>query len=217
VLASVVATFAIVIAGAAVAQPATDAVYRFYNRESGTHFYTVSVTERDQVIAAFPQFAYEGAVFAAYAQPTAGAVPVFRFYNTKTGTHFYTISSSERDGIIAYYPAFAYEGAAYYAMASDGADGRIEHSEVRLGEVALMIASFDAAYTIPPLVGRSTGGALYLLVDDVSDLYQRALAAGGTSVFAPEQTAWGTWRARVLDPEGWEWNFGTYEPGQSWT
>ncbi len=85
---------------------ASDAIYRFYNRESGTHFYTVSVAERDGVVAAFPQFAYEGATFAAHAQPAPGAVPVFRFYNTKTGTHFYTSSPSERDGILAYYPAF---------------------------------------------------------------------------------------------------------------
>jgi uncharacterized glyoxalase superfamily protein PhnB len=97
----------------------------------------------------------------------------------------------------------------------DRADGGVEHSEVRLGDVALMIASFDADYIIPPLVGRSTGGALYLLVDQVGDLYEKAIAAGGTSVFSPEETEWGTLRARVLDPEGWEWNFGTYEPGQS--
>ncbi len=120
-----VAMLALAAATAAVAQPAPDAIYRFYNRESGTHFYTASVSERDQVAATFPQFVYEGAVFAAYAQPTAGALPVFRFYNTKTGTHFYTISVSERDGILAYYPQFAYEGPAYYAMPADAADGRV--------------------------------------------------------------------------------------------
>jgi uncharacterized glyoxalase superfamily protein PhnB len=27
------------------------------------------------------------------------------------------------------------------------------------------------------------------------------------------KTEWGTERARVLDPEGYEWSFGTYEPG----
>ena len=47
------------------AQAAPDAVYRFYNRETGTHFYTTSVSERDGVIRAFAQFAYEGAAFAA--------------------------------------------------------------------------------------------------------------------------------------------------------
>ena len=44
----------------------------------------------------------------------------------------------------------------------------------------------------------------------------RHLQAGGSSVFAPDKTEWGTERARVLDPEGYEWSFGTYEPGGSW-
>jgi uncharacterized glyoxalase superfamily protein PhnB len=35
-------------------------------------------------------------------------------------------------------------------------------------------------------------------------------------VIAPETTEWGTGRARVLDPEGHEWSFGSYEPGHSW-
>lgn len=109
---------------ASLAQAATDAVYRFYNRDTGTHFYTLSVTERDAVIRAFPQFAYEGATFAAPSDE-AGTAPVFRFYNTRTGTHFYTVSPSERDGIIAYYPHMAYEGAAFRAFAEPGSDGRV--------------------------------------------------------------------------------------------
>ena len=61
--------------GAVVAQTAPDAVYRFYNRETGTHFYTASLSERDDVIRAFAQFAYEGAAFAALSQPRADSVP----------------------------------------------------------------------------------------------------------------------------------------------
>jgi len=109
---------------AIVAQTAPDAVYRFYNRETGTHFYTASLSERDDVIRAFAQFAYEGAAFAALSQPRADSVPVFRFYNKTTGTHFYTTSASERDGIVAYYPQFVYEGPAFHALAVAGTDGR---------------------------------------------------------------------------------------------
>ena len=109
--------------GAAIAQ--LDAVYRFYNRATGTHFYTASVTERDGVVKSFPQFAYEGAAFAALSAARTDSVPVFRFYNTKTATHFYTTSVSERDGILAYYPQFAYEGTAFHAMPAAGSDGRI--------------------------------------------------------------------------------------------
>ena len=98
----------------------------------------------------------------------------------------------------------------------DGEGGAVLHSEVRLGDVVLMVASNDAAYVRPPLVGRSTGQGLYLLVDDVDQLHARAVDAGGRTVFPPEDTEWGTRRARVLDPEGGEWSFGTYAPGATW-
>lgn len=98
----------------------------------------------------------------------------------------------------------------------DGADGEVLHSEVRLGTVVLMVASNDAAYVRPPLVGRSTGQGFYLLVDEVDQFHARAIDAGARSVLPPEDTEWGTRRARVLDPEGVEWSFGTYEPGGTW-
>ena len=113
-------------AAAAGAQTAKSPVYRFFNQQTGTHFYTIVTSERDYVIASYPQFTYEGAAFAAFAQPSTGAQPVFRFFNTSTGTHFYTISPSERDHVIATWPQFAFEGPAYYAMPAAGTDDRIE-------------------------------------------------------------------------------------------
>ena len=94
-----------------------------------------------------------------------------------------------------------------------GDDGTIMHSEVRNGDTVLMVASSDQAYQHPPLLGQSTGSGLYLLVEDVEAMYRQAVAAGATSVFEPEHTEWGSVRARVLDIEGYEWSFGTYEPG----
>jgi len=52
--------------------------------------------------------------------------------------------------------------------------------------------------------------------DDVDAVYTRALAAGTTVLLEPESTEWGTRRSRVLDPEGHEWTFRTYEPGGAW-
>jgi uncharacterized glyoxalase superfamily protein PhnB len=102
---------------------------------------------------------------------------------------------------------------------ADGPDGAVAHAEVRLGDVVLMVASDDTAYERPPLVGRSTGRGLYLVLDDaaaVDDRYARGIAAGGRPVIPPEDTEWGTRRARLLDPQGGEWSFGSYVPGQAW-
>jgi uncharacterized glyoxalase superfamily protein PhnB len=98
----------------------------------------------------------------------------------------------------------------------DRPDGRVMHSELRMDEVVVMLASDDSDYVVAPLVGRSTGAGLYVVVDDVDLLYGAAVNAGGTSVFQPEDTEWGTRRARVLDPGGREWSVGSYEPGAGW-
>ncbi len=101
---------------------------------------------------------------------------------------------------------------------TDAPDGTVAHAEVRCDDVVLMVASYDAEYRRPPLVGASTGAGPYLVLHDaaaVDDRFSRGTAAGGTAVIAPEDTEWGR-RARLLDPEGGEWSFGTYAPGQAW-
>ncbi len=99
----------------------------------------------------------------------------------------------------------------------DGDHGAVLHAELRLGQVVVMVASFDEDYDTPSLKGRSVGYGLYICADDVDGLHEKAVAAGGTSVLAPELTEWGTRRARVLDPGGNEWSFGSYEPGHGWS
>ena len=95
-------------------------VFRFYNTQTGTHFYTISQAERDLVLVRYPQFAYEGPAYFAHPQPRADNLPVYRFYNTRTGTHFYTQSEAEKNFVLATYPVFAFEGPAYYAPGGPG-------------------------------------------------------------------------------------------------
>lgn len=90
-------------------------VYRFYNREKGTHFYTISAAERDHVIATLPQYTFEGTSF--YAQTVAqfGVQAVYRFYNRENGTHFYSASDTERDQVRANLAhVYTFEGTAWY-------------------------------------------------------------------------------------------------------
>jgi hypothetical protein len=91
-------------------------LFRFYNRVSGSHFYTVSAAERDHVIATWPNvFTYEGEAYNVSATAAANTMPVFRFYNVTNGAHFYTASVAERDTVLATWPnIFAYEGPAFY-------------------------------------------------------------------------------------------------------
>jgi uncharacterized glyoxalase superfamily protein PhnB len=95
----------------------------------------------------------------------------------------------------------------------DGPGGTVTHSELRKDGVVIMVASDDRDYIVAPLIGSSTGTGIYVVADDVDLLYSVALNAGGLPVIPPEDTEWGARRARVLDPGGREWSFGSYEPG----
>lgn len=109
--------------------PATSPVYRFYNTQTGTHFYTISAMERDFVIATYPSYIPEGSAFRAATQtaPASGMVPVFRFYNELSRTHFYTNSEAERNYVIVTYPSFHYEGIAWYATSEPYRDSSPIH------------------------------------------------------------------------------------------
>ncbi len=91
-------------------------VNRFYNNQSGTHFYTISAYEKDYLQTGFPTiYNYEGAPFKASTITAAGLSPVHRFYNLNLGVYFYTISEPERAFVVANLPQMRYEGIAWYA------------------------------------------------------------------------------------------------------
>jgi uncharacterized protein (DUF1800 family) len=100
-------------------------VYRFMNLRDGSHFFTILVAERDNIIAKYPSvYVYEGPVFNASTTPAPGFAPVMRFWNYQTNEHFYTMSSEEVTYIQARYPQYILEGVAYYAPPVAGSDGR---------------------------------------------------------------------------------------------
>jgi hypothetical protein len=88
-------------------------VYRFYNTQTGTHFYTSSEAEREDVTNNNAAFVYEGIAYQAYAGDTASNTALYRFFNTETGNHFYTAVDAERDSVQTM-GQFSYEGIAYY-------------------------------------------------------------------------------------------------------
>jgi uncharacterized glyoxalase superfamily protein PhnB len=79
-----------------------------------------------------------------------------------------------------------------------GADGRVEHAEVRVGDSVVML--FDAAPGWP-----ATPGFLHLYVDDADETHRRAVAAGGTSVTEVTHLFFGDRVGRVRDPLGHLW------------
>ena len=104
------------------ASGARTSVYRFYNTQTGAHFYTIKAEERDLVINSYKAYQYENVVFQAYAQPGEGLVAVHRFYNRKTDSHVYTVNDGERAAMQADSATFGYDGVAWYAKAEAAGD-----------------------------------------------------------------------------------------------
>jgi uncharacterized protein DUF5648/matrixin len=97
------------------ATTATVPLFRFFNSVTGTHFYTVSESERLSIIRNLPAFVFEGVAYNVPSRPGPGTLSVYRFFNTLTGSHFYTTSDAERDQIIATAPYLQFEGTAFQA------------------------------------------------------------------------------------------------------
>jgi hypothetical protein len=101
------------------ARPGELPLYRFYRPDSGTHFYTTSVAERDAVAGGevAGEFWFEGPVGYVLDPRTApaGTRELARFYQPTrygAGTHFYTSSRAERDTVLATLPQYRLDGTA---------------------------------------------------------------------------------------------------------
>ena len=85
----------------------------------------------------------------------------------------------------------------------------LEHAELRYGSSVLM------ASTTGQLEQAAGHASVYLTVDtddEVDAAHARAVAAGATSVLAPEDQEYGGRNATVQDPEGNTWSIGSYQP-----
>ena len=90
----------------------TTPMYRMYNPNSGEHFYTGSIVERDNLIAA--GWHYEGIGWNA---PTKTGQNVHRLFNPNNGDHHYTMSLEERDNLVNV--GWQYEGVCWNSAGSE--------------------------------------------------------------------------------------------------
>ena len=98
-----------------------------------------------------------------------------------------------------------------------GENGRdVAHAQIRAGEhggIVMLGSSRDdvLAYRSPREVGGVTHG-IYVVVDDIDAHYAQAKAAGAGIVRELASTDYGSRDYTARDPEGYVWNFGTYDP-----
>lgn len=114
----------------------TVGVYRFFDSNYGTHFFSASGAEKNTIQSTRPDLIYEGVGLQSIdpASPDPKAAAVYRFFDTTYGTHFFTASASERDIVINSRPDLLYEGT-----------GFIEHTAQQAGDTAVY-RFFDTKY-----------------------------------------------------------------------
>jgi uncharacterized glyoxalase superfamily protein PhnB len=88
------------------------------------------------------------------------------------------------------------------AFGAEHVSGGIEHAEIRLGETMIELSQAREQW-------GPTRGAFHIFVSDCDAVYDEALRAGATTMYAPENKPYGERSAGVTDPWGNWWFIGT--------
>jgi PhnB protein len=96
-------------------------------------------------------------------------------------------------------------------MRMGGPDGTVAHAEIQLGDSVIMIGEEMPGGSDPsPATLGGSPVALFVYVEDVDDVFKRAMDAGATTVREPEDHFYGDRVAMFDDPFGHRWNIATH-------
>jgi len=87
-------------------------------------------------------------------------------------------------------------------------DGKIGHTELRIGDSMLMMSEARGEWPAMPVM-------LYLYVEDVDATYQKAIDAGATSIMPVKDQFYGDRSGGVKDMCGNQWFIGTHKEDMS--
>jgi len=89
-------------------------------------------------------------------------------------------------------------------------NGGIAHAEFQIGDSYLMLAdeSAESGLRSPESLG-GTPASVFLYVEDVDEVFRKAVAAGAKPTLTPQQMFWGDRYAKVNDPFGHQWQIAT--------
>lgn len=88
-----------------------------------------------------------------------------------------------------------------------GEGGSITHAEVRIGDTIVELSEGNDRF--PPRMNT-----LHVFVANTDDCYERAIAAGATSLYEPADMPYGERSGGVEDPFGNHWYIATFTGGE---
>jgi PhnB protein len=124
-----------------------------------------------------------------------------------TATPYLTVNDASR-AIDFYKRAFG----AQEVMRMDGPDGKVGHAEIKIGDSVIMVADEmpGMGARSPQSLGGTTSGIM-LYVENVDEVYKRAVSAGAHAEAQPEDQFWGDRYGRLKDPFGHNWSIATHK------
>jgi PhnB protein len=113
----------------------------------------------------------------------------------------------------------AAEAIAYYTKAfgakergrMEAPGGKIGHAELEIGDSIVMLSDpFPGAVTRPPKELGGATGSVFLYVEDVDAVVERAVDAGATVSMEVADQFWGDRFGTITDPFGQIWSIATH-------
>jgi PhnB protein len=91
-----------------------------------------------------------------------------------------------------------------------GPDGKVMHSELKIGDSLLMLADeFPHFGSLSPQSIGGSASSLHIYVEDVDAAFDRAIKAGGKAEMPVADMFWGDRFGRLADPFGHKWSIAT--------
>lgn len=95
-------------------------------------------------------------------------------------------------------------------MRLPGADGKLMHAAVRIGDAMLMLVDENPQWgALGPLALKGSPVTLHLQVEDVDAVVAQAVAAGATVTMPVADMFWGDRYGQLKDPFGHHWSVAT--------
>jgi PhnB protein len=93
-----------------------------------------------------------------------------------------------------------------------GPDGRVAHAELNLGDSVFMLSDEypEMECRSPKTIGGSPV-SMYVYVDDVDSVFNKAISAGAKALDPVKDQFWGDRHGRLEDPFGHLWSIATHK------
>jgi len=86
-------------------------------------------------------------------------------------------------------------------------DGTVVHATLTIGEAMVMIhGEFPTLGSRAPQSDGSSSVVIYIYVENVDSMIERAVLAGARVLIPASNQAWGDRVGRIIDPSGQVWN-----------